>query len=415
MSSIFLFIIKIKIFSELFINNVNRFRRFYMVLFENTQKTFDLEEIDVDYEMLMVEDIPVEKPEVVLYFNKGRSLDSIDDILMVVPMKLDGIDEEKQIVISYSPVEFDSKFNIEKLNDDIYEVEELPDGYMVTVEDLAKLSKVFKARFEQSVTYPFDNTSKNDTVNKYLEKDNIDLGTKIAKYINDLVYKVDEYKTIHQSWLNRKTREDKKKAEEVKRRAGRTDLQSLLDDIKKLPGVERVLTGEMRPGARFANRWRVFASYNKMVKMKPVPTKIVIEILTDTAGKHFVCKVLDDAFNGSEQYSPMSVIRWIKNKLNIKQAPIAEDPVEDDDDDFDLTSLGLEESKAPRLKNGDGKFRKCSKCGKIITAPDDCDFTENEDCLCAACGRSRTKSRSKGNEFMEATRILKNYGYKIIK
>lgn len=385
-----------------------------MVLFENTQKTFDLEEIDIDYEMLMVEDIPVGKPEVVLYFNKDRSLDSVDDILMVIPMKLDGIDEEKQIVISYSPIEFDSKFNIEKLNDDVYEVEELPDGYMVTVDDLAKLSKVFKAQFEQSVTYPFDNTSKNDTVNKYLEKDNIDLGTKIAKYINDLVYKVDEYKTIHQSWSNRKTREDKKKAEEVKRRAGRTDLQILLDDIKKLPGVERVLTGEMPSTSRWTNRWRIFATYNKMVKFKPVRQDIVIEILTDKEGKRFICKTLNDSFNGSEQYAPVAVLRWIKNKLNIKQAPIAEDPVEDGDD-FDLTSLGLEESKAPRLKNGNGKFRKCSKCGKIITTHDDCDFTENEDCFCAACGRFRTKSRSKGNEFMEATRILKNLGYKIIK
>lgn len=319
-----------------------------MVLFENTQKTFDLEEIDVDYEMLMVEDIPVEKPEAVLYFNKDRSLDSVDDILMVIPMKLDGIDEEKQIVISYSPIEYDTKFNIEKLSDDVYEVEELPDGYMVTVDDLDKLSKVFKAQFEQSITYPFDNTSKNDAVNKYLEKDNIDLGTKIAKYIKDLVYKVDEYKSIHQSWSNRKTREDKKKAEEIKRRAGRTDLQILYDDIKKLPGVKNIITGTMREGSRYANRWRVFISYKKMVKMRPVQVDEVIEILSDKAGKKFMVKILNDVFNGTELYTPGSVINWLKKKMNIKQT-VVEEPIVDDDEKFDLTSLGLEESASDEL------------------------------------------------------------------
>lgn len=56
----------------------------------------------------------------------------------------------------------------------------------------------------------------------------------------------------------------------------------------------------------------------------------------------------------------------------------------------------------PRKINGNGHSRKCSICGKVISGPDDCDFTEGEDCTCTACQRARVKKRSKGNKFMES-------------
>lgn len=387
-----------------------------MVLFENTEVQATFEDIDAEFEMLKIEDLSVKKPEAVLYFNKERKLDNIDDVVMMIPFTLDGLDKEVNITVTYTCNNYDETFDITKLDDDIYEVEELADGYMITVDNLYKLSKLLKASFTQSVVYPFDNESKNDAVNKYLEKDNIPLATKLAKYINDLVYKVTDYKTVHQSWSNKNTRQKKKEEAIQKARAGRTDAQILLDDIKKLPGVKNVLTGFMREGAKYATRWRVFASYMKRdIRGRMNPTEIVIEILVNKSEKKFLCRVLNDSFNGSEMYSTQSVLNWVKNKLNIKH-PVQETPIDDDDDDnFDLTSLGLEESKNARLKNGNGKFRKCSNCGKTITSPDDCDFSESEDCLCAACGRARTKRRSKGNEFMEALNMLNKYGYKIIK
>jgi len=302
-----------------------------MILFEKTIAKSQLDDIAVDYEMLEMEGLPVEKPEVVLYFNSDRVLDSVDDVIMPIQFKLEGLEKKACITIAYTCDSFDDTFDISKLDDDAYEVEELPDGYMVTVDDPDKLSKVLNATFTQSVVYPFDNTSKNDAVNKYLEKDNIDLSTKIAKYITDLVYKVDEYKSIHSSWSNQQTRATKKAVAANAIRAGRTDLQMLLDTLKTLKGVKRIQEGTLATGSRFKHRYRVFATVTKMVKYKPVQSDEVFEVLSDNSGKHFVCKLLNDAFNGAELYSPESVIRWFKNRLGIKQADIKSDAVSDDD------------------------------------------------------------------------------------
>lgn len=69
-----------------------------------------------------------------------------------------------------------------------------------------------------------------------------------------------------------------------------------------------------------------------------------------------------------------------------------------------LKNHGMSVEKTPintRKINGNGRSRKCSVCGKVISAPDDCDFTEGEDCTCASCQRARTKRRSKGNQYLD--------------
>lgn len=302
-----------------------------MILFENTDVEVTLEDIDTEYEMLDMEGLPVQKPEVVLYFNADRSLDSVDDVIMPIQFKLEGLEKKATITVAYTCNTFDKSFDITKLSDDIYEVEELPDGYMVTIDDLYKLSKVFKATFTESVVYPFDNTSKNDVVNKYLEKPNVQLATKLAKYINDLVYKVDEYKSVHSSWSNQQTRATKKAAAANAIRAGRTDLQMLIDDIKRLPGVKNVQEGKLMTGSRFKKKFRIFATATKKVRGKPVKVDEVYEILSDNSGKHLVCRLLNDSFNGSELYSTASALRWIKSRLGMQVADIKSDEVTDDD------------------------------------------------------------------------------------
>ena len=87
-----------------------------------------------------------------------------------------------------------------------------------------------------------------------------------------------------------------------------------------------------------------------------------------------------------------------------RDEPTMEDKLQNDKADLQAESV-----------NGNGKFRKCKKCGKVITGEDDCDFTNKKECICSACAKKQDKQRSHGNKFLEAKAFLESRGYELVK
>ena len=329
-----------------------------MILFENKEETFGLADIDSDYEMLMAEDLEVSAPVAKLHFNSDRQFDSILPIEIKVDCKLPEV-EQKFVTVQYNPVNVDKNFDINMLDDKDYEADETSDGFIVSVSNLFKLSKKLKATFNRSVIYPFDNTSKNDKVNKYLENPRKDLFDKIREYVKELVYSVDEYKAIfnRQSARNQATREEKKQAAIDKWRAGRTNLEILRDEIKKNPDVESATITDRGQRGLFTKLLRVIFKGRK-----------IFDIKSNDAGTNFMVQKLGDMFNVFKTYDYRKIEDWmvksyektmeaelLKGMTNRQRAEyhakqrMKDEPKDDDDDwgddNFDTSWLDAEDEK----------------------------------------------------------------------
>jgi hypothetical protein len=277
-----------------------------MILFENKEETFGLADIDSDYEMLLAEDLEVSEPVAKLHFNEDRQFDGILPIELKVDCKLPEV-EQKFVTVQYTATEIDNNFNISMLDDKDYEADETDDGFVVSVTNLFKLSKKLKAKFTRSVIYPFDNTSKNDKVNKFLENPKKSLFDKIREYVKELVYSVDEYKSIfnRQSARNQATREEKKKKAEDEWRAGRNNLEILRDEIKQNPNVISAEITERPTKGIFTKFLRVIFKGRK-----------IFDIKSNNACTSFMVQRFGDMFNSFKTYNYKLIKDWIMNRYN---------------------------------------------------------------------------------------------------
>lgn len=92
-----------------------------------------------------------------------------------------------------------------------------------------------------------------------------------------------------------------------------------------------------------------------------------------------------------------------------RKEPTVEDRLQNND------TFDYEADLQAESVNGKGKFRKCKKCGQVITGKDDCDFTNKKECICSACAKKQDKQRSHGNKFLEAKAFLESHGYELVK
>lgn len=329
-----------------------------MILFENKEETFGLADIDSDYEMLLAEDLEVSEPVAKLHFNEDRQFDGILPIELKVDCKLPEV-EQKFVTVQYTATEIDNNFNISMLDDKDYEADETDDGFVVSVTNLFKLSKKLKAKFTRSVIYPFDNTSKNDKVNKFLENPKKSLFDKIREYVKELVYSVDEYKAIfnRQSARNQATREEKKQAAIDKWRAGRTNLEILRDNLKKNPNVVSADITDRAQRGLFTKLLRIIFKGRK-----------IYDIKSNDAGTNFIVQKLGDMFNSFKTYDYRQIENWLNKsyehtveaeklkgmsnreraEYNAKKRMKDDEPKNDDwgdDDDFDTSWLDDEDEK----------------------------------------------------------------------
>lgn len=329
-----------------------------MILFENKEETFGLADIDSDYEMLLAEDLEVSEPVAKLHFNEDRQFDGILPIELNVDCKLPEV-EQKFVTVQYTATEIDNNFNISMLDDKDYEADETDDGFVVSVTNLFKLSKKLKAKFTRAVIYPFDNTSKNDKVNKFLENPRKSLFDKIREYVKELVYSVDEYKVIfnRQSARNQATREQKKQDAINKWRAGRTNLEILRDNLKENPDVISADITDRAQKGLFTKLLRVIFKGRK-----------IYDIKSNDAGTNFIVQKLGDMFNSFKTYDYRQIENWmvrsyektieaelLKGMTNRQRAEynankhIKDEPKDDDgwgdDDDFDTSWLDDEDEK----------------------------------------------------------------------
>ena len=329
-----------------------------MILFENKEETFGLADIDSDYEMLLAEDLEVSEPVAKLHFNDDRQFDGILPIELNIDCKLPEV-EQKFVTVQYTATEIDNNFNISMLDDKDYEADETDDGFIVSVTNLFKLSKKLKAKFTRSVIYPFDNTSKNDKVNKFLENPKKSIFDKIREYVKELVYSVDEYKAIfnRQSARNQATREQKKQDAIDKWRAGRTNLEILRDNLKKNPDVVSADITDRAQKGLFTKLLRVIFKGRK-----------IYDIKSNDAGTNFIVQKLGDMFNSFKTYDYRQIENWmvrsyektmeaelLKGMSNRQRAEynakkrMKDEPKDDDgwgdDDDFDTSWLDAEDEK----------------------------------------------------------------------
>lgn len=329
-----------------------------MILFENKEETFGLADIDSDYEMLLAEDLEVSEPVAKLHFNEDRQFDGILPIELKVDCKLPEV-EQKFVTVQYTATEIDNNFNISMLDDKDYEADETDDGFIVSVTNLFKLSKKLKAKFTRAVIYPFDNTSKNDKVNKFLENPKKSIFDKIREYVKELVYSVDEYKAIfnRQSARNQATREQKKQDAIDKWRAGRTNLEILRDNLKKNPDVVSADITDRAQKGLFTKLLRVIFKGRK-----------IYDIKSNDAGTNFIVQKLGDMFNSFKTYDYRQIENWMvrsyektmeaellkgmsnrqRAEYNAKKRMKDDEPKDDDwgdDDNFDTSWLDDEDEK----------------------------------------------------------------------
>lgn len=349
----------------------------------NSPDTVNLSDIYLDYDALQY-DVKITKPEITLYFDKQGTITDVDSVEMSV-QATQALPTRVYIGIEYDPVDYNTNFSLDKLNDDAYGIEETSDGYSLTTEDIDGLiTKGFDATFERSIIWPFANNSVHDQLNKTLDKIKTFEG-KIIYYVTGQMVGAaerknpipgielcDEFKQAQKEYLK-----DASKKQEVRKiRKGRTDFQMLIDAIKQYPNVEKVQVIDKKAGRDYTKEAMIIATVNKWnPKLKKrIPERTIMILRSNDSGTHLFAYNKAQAFNGYEARSWELMNRWFKNALQI-----------------DYTKDETEVS---------------NEWGKDMDADEEAALGIKEESF---------RFKKRGMNLYEANRILKKKGFKLIK
>lgn len=322
----------------------------------------DISEIPLDYDAIQY-DVQVTKPEITLYFDKSGTISDVDTIEMQV-LASSALPKKVYIGIEYDPVEYDTKFSLDSLTDDVYEIEETDSGYSLTTDNLDGLVDLgFSASFERGIIWPFDNSSVHDQLNKSLGRIKSFEG-KIIYYVTGQIpgaiqkknpipgiELTDGFKAAQKEWLK-----DASAKQEIRRiRQGRTNLEMLVDAIKKYPNVEKVQMINKNAGRDYTKEVMIVATVNRWNprQKKRIPERTIMILRSNDAGTHMYAYNKAQAFNGYEARSWELMNKWLKNSLQIaysKDETEVKDDWGKDIDSAEAASLGIEESTKNRKK-----------------------------------------------------------------
>ena len=327
----------------------------------NSTEQVDIGDIPLDYDALQY-DVKTSKPELTLHFDKSGTVTGVDSIEMTV-LASSALPSKVYVGIEYDPVEYNTKFSLDSLTDDIYEIEETESGYSLTTDNIDGLiSRGFTGTFEREIIWPFPLDSVHDQLAKNIDRIKTFEG-KIIYYVTGQILGSparknpipgielsDGFKSAQKEYL--KDAEKKQAIQKIRR--GRSDFDMLIDSIKKYPNVKSVDTNLKRAGKDFTTQTRIVAIVNKWnPKLKKrIPERMVIDMLSNTKGDHFLARILGQVFNGHESRSWEQMDKWLKNTLQVQHA--SEEEVSDDwgkdMDAAEAASLGIEESSKPGKK-----------------------------------------------------------------
>lgn len=322
----------------------------------------DISEIPLDYDAIQY-DVQVTKPEITLYFDKSGTISDVDTIEMQV-LASSALPKKVYIGVEYDPVEYDTKFSLDSLTDDVYEIEETDSGYSLTTDNLDGLVDLgFSASFERGIIWPFDNSSVHDQLNKALGRIKSFEG-KIIYYVTGQIpgaiqkknpipgiELTDGFKTAQKEWLK-----DASAKQEIRRiRQGRTNLEMLVDAIKKYPNVEKVQMINKNAGRDYTKEVMIVATVNRWNprQKKRIPERTIMILRSNNAGTHMYAYNKAQAFNGYEARSWELMNKWLKNALQIAYTKDETDVKDDwgkDIDSAEAASLGIEESTKSKKK-----------------------------------------------------------------
>lgn len=322
----------------------------------------DISEIPLDYDAIQY-DVKATKPEITLYFDKSGIISDVDTIEIQV-LASSALPKKVFIGVEYDPVEYDTKFSLDSLTDDVYEIEETDSGYSLTTDNLDGLVDLgFSASFERGIIWPFDNSSVHDQLNKALGRIKSFEG-KIIYYVTGQIpgaiqkknpipgiELTDGFKAAQKEWLK-----DASAKQEVRRvRQGRNDFEMLIDAIKQYPNVEKVQMINKKAGRDYTKEVMIIATVNKWNarQKKRVPERTIMILRSNDAGTHLYAYNKAQAFNGYEARSWELMNKWLKNALQIAYAKDETEVNDDwgkDIDSAEAASLGIEESTKNRKK-----------------------------------------------------------------
>lgn len=322
----------------------------------------DLSEIPLDFDAIQY-DVKATKPEITLYFDKSGTISDVDTIEIQV-LASSALPKKVYIGVEYDPVEYDTKFSLDSLTDDVYEVEETDSGYSLTTDNLDGLVDLgFSATFERGIIWPFDNSSVHDQLNKALGRIKSFEG-KIIYYVTGQIpgaiqkknpipgiELTDGFKAAQKEWLK-----DASAKQEIRRvRQGRNDFEMLIDAIKQYPNVEKVQMINKKAGRDYTKEVMIIATVNKWNarQKKRVPERTIMILRSNDTGTHLYAYNKAQAFNGYEARSWELMNKWLKNALQIAYAKDETEVNDDwgkDIDSAEAASLGIEESTKNRKK-----------------------------------------------------------------
>ena len=329
----------------------------------NTVEQVDISDISLDYDALQY-DVKTSKPQLTLYFDKTGIISDVDSVEMTV-LASSALPSKVYVGIEYDPVEYNTKFSLDTLTDDIYEIEETDSGYSMTTDNIDGLVNLgFTATFDREIIWPFPLESVHDQLAKTMDRIKTFEG-KIIYYVTGQmlgsaarknpipgIELSDGFKAAQREYL----KDAGKKQAIQKVRQGRSDFDMLIDSIKKYPNVKSVDTNLKRAGKDFTTQTRIVAIVNKWnPKLKKrVPERMVIDMLSNTKGNPFLARILGQVFNGHETRSWEQMDKWLKNTLQVQHA--SEEEVSDDwGKDMDAAeeaALGIRESRRFSKKKG---------------------------------------------------------------
>jgi hypothetical protein len=342
----------------------------------------DFTEIPLDYDAIAYA-VKTTKPEVTLYFDKSGIISDVDTIEMQV-LASSAIPSKVYIGVEYDPVEYNTEFSLDSLTADVYEIEETDSGYSLTTDDFDNLIKAgFTGTFNREIIWPFDNASVHDQLNKTLDRLKF-FESKIIYYVTGQIPGAQQkksplpgielatgFKALRDEYLS--DAGEKQKVQRI--RQGRTNLEMLVDAIKKYPNVEKVQMINKNAGRDYTKEVMIVATVNRWNprQKKRIPERTIMILRSNDAGTHMYAYNKAQAFNGYEARSWELMNKWLKNSLQIaysKDETEVKDDWGKDIDSAEAASLGIEES---------------------------------------------TKSKKKGMNLYEASNILKKLGMKLIK
>ena len=330
----------------------------------NNPDTVNLSDIYLDYDALQY-DVKITKPEITLYFDKQGTITDVDSVEMSV-QATQALPTKVYIGIEYDPVDYNTNFSLDMLNDDAYGIEDTSDGYSLTTEDIDSLiTKGFDATFERSIVWPFANNSVHDQLNKTLDRIKSFEG-KIIYYVTGQMVGAaertrpipgielcDEFKQAQKEYLK-----DARKKQEVRKiRQGRTDFQMLIDAIKQYPNVEKVQVIDKKAGRDYTKEAMIIATVNKWnpKQKKRVPVRTIMILRSNDTGSHLFAYNKDQAFNGYEARSWELMNKWFKNALQIAytkdETEVSNEWGKDMDADEEA-ALGIKEESFRSKKRG---------------------------------------------------------------